>query len=294
MMKRLLIRVVFLMLGNFLVVVGLSAQTKKARRLFDQKNLFAWCIVPFDIRNRDPEERIAMLKRLKFSQYAYDWRHQHLDSFAAEINLARKEQVSMVAVWIWIDKNTDKPGQLSEDNERMLGILKDAGIKTQLWVGFNHNYFEDGDDAARVNAGVEMVRYLRLRTAIFVTTVGLYNHGDWFGDPLNQVTIVKALDDPQVGIVYNFHHGHTQINNFSMRVKAMMPYLIAVNINGMKASGPQILPVGTGESEKDMLSILLENGYAGPIGILGHIESEDVEVVLQRNLKGLRQLEKSL
>ena len=294
MMKRLLIRVLFLMLGNFLVAGGLSAQTKAARHLFDQKNLIAWCIVPFDIKNRNPQERIAMLKRLKFSQYAYDWRHQHLDSFASEIELSKKEHVSMAAVWIWIDKNVDRPGQLSEDNERMLGILKDSGIKTQLWVGFNHNYFEDMDDAARVNAGIAMVRYLRERTAGYVTTVGLYNHGDWFGVLLNQVKIVKTLADPKVGIVYNFHHGHTQIDDFRMRVEAMKPYLIAVNINGMKASGPQILPVGSGDSEKNMLGILLESGYKGPVGILGHIETEDAEVVLKRNLEGLRQLEKSL
>jgi sugar phosphate isomerase/epimerase len=293
-MKRLLVQLVFVILGNILVVSGLYAQTKASRRLFDQKNLIAWCIVPFDSKNRNPEERIAMLKHLNFSQYAYDWRHQHLDSFASEIEISRREHVTMAAVWIWIDKDADKPGQLSGDNERMLSILKASGLKTQLWVGFDHNYFDDKDDPARVDAGVRMIRYLRERTGEFVTTVGLYNHGDWFGDPLNQLKIVNALADPRVGIVYNFHHGHTQVEGFAGLVSAIEKYLVAVNINGMKVSGPQILPVGSGDKEKDMLEILLKSGYKGPIGILGHIETEDVELVLKRNLDGLRNLATSL
>jgi sugar phosphate isomerase/epimerase len=108
------------------------------------------------------------------------------------------------------------------------------------------------------------------------------------------VKIVNTLADPHVGIVYNFHHGHAQIGEFAMRVSAMGPYLVAVNINGMKVPGPQILPVGDGDQEKGMLGILLKSGYKGPIGILGHIETEDVELVLKRNLEGLRRLEKSL
>ena len=141
-MKRLFTHLALVLVGNFAFTSVLYAQTKAARRLFDQKNLIAWCIVPFDSQNRTPEQRVAMLKRLNFSKYAYDWRHQHLDSFASEIAISRKENVVMSAVWLWIDKSADKPGQLSEDNERMLSILKESGLKTQLWVGFNHNYFE--------------------------------------------------------------------------------------------------------------------------------------------------------
>jgi len=294
MMKHLKILLFLLIVGDGLFSNGVCAQTKESRRMFDQKNLIAWCIVPFDNQQRSPEQRVDMLKRLKFSQYAYDWRHQHLDSFASEIEIARKEHVSMSAVWLWIDNNVDKVGQLSEDNERMLSILKGSGLRAQLWVGFNANYFEGGDDDSRVVAGVEMIRYLRTRTNDFVTTLGLYNHGDWFGDPVNQVKIVRVLNDPKVGIVYNFHHGHEQVQHFAELVTSMKPYLVAVNINGMKAGGSQILPVGSGDEEKGMLEILLKSGYRGPIGILGHIETEDVEQVLRRNLEGLRQVAKDL
>lgn len=285
-----MLRFFVVMLGAFLTSGVLFAQKKAARHLFDQDNLIAWCIVPFDSKNRSPEQRIAMLKGLGFSQYAYDWRHQHLDTFGSEIEIAQKNNIDMAAVWLWIDKGTDKPGQLSEDNERVLSLLKNSGLKTQLWVGFNHNYFDDLDEAGKVTAGIDMVRYLRERTDGFVKKIGLYNHGDWFGNPLNQVRIAKELRDPNVGIVYNFHHAHGQIDAFPSLVAAMKPYLLAVNIDGMKRSGPQILPVGSGDEERGMLQILLKSGYKGPIGILGHIETEDVEIVLKRNLDGLKNL----
>lgn len=293
-MKRFTSCLLVLIIASPLLISTALAQSKAARRLFDERNLVAWCIVPFDSKNRSPEERIQMLKRLDFTQYAYDWRHQHLDSFASEIDIARKNGIEMSAVWLWIDKNTDKPGKLSEDNERMLEILRASGLKTHLWVGFNYNYFEGLDEAGQISAGVQMVKYLRERTASFVSKIGLYNHGDWFGHPNNQLKIIKPLADRSVGIVYNFHHGHGQIDEFPSLFEAMKPYLLGVNIDGMRRSGPQILPVGSGDEEKSMLKVLVNGGYTGPIGILGHIETEDVEIVLKRNLDGLKLLAKGL
>ena len=95
-------------------------------------------------------------------------------------------------------------------------------------------------------------------------------------------------------MVYSFHHGHHQMEAFPSMVKKMKPWLWTVNINGMKKDGPQILTVGSGDNELDMLKALEKANYKGTIGILGHIETEDVEKVLKRNLDGLEKLEKQL
>ena len=277
-----------------LTVISLAQKTPKKKDLFAQENLVAWCIVPFDNQHRTPEQRIEMLQRLKFSQYAYDWRHQHLASFAEEIEVAKENNIAITAVWMWIDKATDSPGKLSDDNETVLSIVKESGLKTRLWVGFNHNFFEYDDDATKVAKGVEMIKYLRQHTMNSVSDIALYNHGDWFGEPENQIKILKELNDPGVGMVYSFHHAHKQIDSFPSLLKKMSPWLWTVNIDGMKKEGPQILPVGSGDQEKEMLSVLKKSGFKGTIGILGHIEEEDVEQVLQRNLNGLRKIEKEL
>jgi hypothetical protein len=58
----------------------------------------------------------------------------------------------------------------------------------------------------------------------------------------------------------------------------------------MNPNGPKILPPGQGTEDQMILKMVLESGYHGPIGILGHIEVEDVEIVLTRNLESLKEL----
>jgi hypothetical protein len=73
----------------------------------------------------------------------------------------------------------------------------------------------------------------------------------------------------------------------------MKPYLLCLNLNGMSGKNQQfqkILPIGRGANEAQMLKVVLEVGYESPIGILGHVASRDVEIVLRENLKGLREL----
>ena len=248
-------------------------------------DLVAWCIVPFDSRKRTPEERVAMLERLGFERYAYDWRAEHLPDTARELRLAAARGIRVEAVWVWIEK--DRPGQLSESNERLLAALKESGVSTQLWVGFAPGFFEGMTDEQKVARGAEMVRHLSDRAAETKSRVALYNHGDWFGEPENQVRIIQALPGKDVGIVYNFHHGHEHIARFDSVVKQIRPYLWCVNLNGMRPEGPKILPFGTGTHERGMLQTVLDSGFTGPFGVLGHVDDADVEEILRGNLLGL-------
>ncbi len=63
-----------------------------------------------------------------------------------------------------------------------------------------------------------------------------------------------------------------------------------VNINGIRKEGPQILTIGEGDFENEMINVLRDEGFDGPWGILGHIKSEDVQKVLERNMNGLKSL----
>ena len=250
-------------------------------------NLVAWCIVPFDKLNRTPGERVKMLADLGFKRYAYDWRVEHLDDTARELRLAEERGIDVTAVWMWVDGEQDRPGQLSESNERVLAAVAEAGLSTQLWLGFNANFFGELDDEEKVARAAEMVAYLSERAAETGSRVALYNHGGWFGEPENQIRIIEALPDHDVGIIYNFHHGHEQIDRFDSLVDSMMPYLWVVNLNGMRPEGPKILPFGTGTHERQMLQRVLDGGFTGPFGVLGHVDDADVKEILEGNLKGL-------
>ena len=49
-----------------------------------RENLVAWCIVPFDAKKRGPEQRAKMLVELGLKKCAYDWREEHVATFAEE------------------------------------------------------------------------------------------------------------------------------------------------------------------------------------------------------------------
>jgi hypothetical protein len=249
-------------------------------------DLVAWCIVPFDSRKRTPEERVAMLERLGFTRYAYDWRAEHLADTARELRLAREHGIRVEGVWMWIDAASDRPGKLGDANERLLGILREAALATQIWVGFAPDYFEGRPDDEKLARGVDMVRYLSERAAETGSRVALYNHGDWFGEPENEVRIIQALPGRQIGLVYNFHHGHEHIARFPAVMRTIRPWLWVVNLNGMRPEGPKILPFGTGTEERRMLQTVLDSGFTGPFGVLGHVDA-DVEETLRGNLRGL-------
>jgi hypothetical protein len=255
-----------------------------------RENLLAWCVVPYDSKHRGPAERIAMLKRLGFSQYVWDWRQEHLKDLPEEIRLSKEAGLRMRGVWLWIDETQDQPGKLGANNEAVFKAIEDSGTVMEFWLGFHDNFFAGLDDEARVKNGVAMVSHLRDRAKRSGGSVALYNHGGWFGEPENQLRVIAAAGGDGLGIVYNFHHGHHQISRFPEILTAMLPHLRAVNLNGMKPDGPKILTIGSGTHEKEMLRQLEKAGYRGPLGILCHIEDADAEEILRANLDGLSRI----
>ena len=280
--------VIPLILAALLLLGSCDQRPDKAK--ISMENLYAWCIVPFDSLERTPAERIAMLKRLGITKYAYDWRTEHLNSTAQELELARDNHIEVNALWLWIDDNWDSVGKLNESNERLFEIIEEAHYQGQIWVSFHANYFENLTDEAALAKGVDMIGYLSNRAKALSCKIALYNHGDWFGEPEDQVKIIKALPQEELGIIYNFHHAHHQIDAYPQLVSTMMPYLWSVNLNGLRREGPKILTLGEGDFELEFVETLIEAGYTGDFGILGHVEDADVEVVLEANLNGLKSM----
>ena len=260
--------------------------------LFDPDNLVAWCIVPFDAAERSPEQRAVMLKELGFGRMAYDYRTKHIASFREEIDVLEEYGIGLSAVWMWIDP---KDGELiNPDSRAILDILKETGTETELWVSFPDHFFNDLSDEEKLKKGIEALSVVLTEAEEIGCTLALYNHGSWFGEPENQIRLIQAIGSAKIGIVYNFHHGHHQVDRFEELLELMKPYLTAININGMRKEGPKIITLGEGDRELEMLRSIVRAGYRGPIGILGHTDGEDIRPVLERNLKGLERLKADL
>ena len=174
-------------------------------------------------------------------------------------------------------------------------MLKRHDVKASLWVllGVGEGPASVDEQRRRVEAASSKLRPLAEEAAKIGCTLALYNHGGWFGEPENQVAIIESLKKQgveNVGMVYNLHHGHDQTGRLAETLKTAMPYLKAVNLNGMdpdpNPGARKILPLGQGSLDLALLKTIRDSGYKGPIGILGHT-NDDAEERLRDNLDGL-------
>ena len=262
--------------------------------IFAPDNIVAWCIVPFDATTRGPEERAAMLKRLGIRKLAYDWRDEHIATFDAEVDAMKSNGIEITAWWF--------PSALDGTAQTILKVIERHKITPQLWVmGGGTPTTDPAAQAAQVEREVARIRPIAEAAQKLGCKVALYNHGGWFGEPENQVAIIEHLRSvgmQNVGIVYNFHHGHDHIARFPELWKLMQPHLLAVNLNGMEQGadkqGRKILNLSTGDRELAMMRIIRGSGWRGPVGIIDHRPETDSESTLKDNLRGLEWLRSEL
>ncbi|MGN6546096.1 MAG: sugar phosphate isomerase/epimerase, partial [Aureliella sp.] len=157
---------------------GYAQEPSRAQDLFRRDNLVAWCIVPFDSAKRTPAQRAEMLDRLGIHRLAYDYRAEHIPTFDDELDQLAKHHIELTAWWF--------PTQLNDEARLILDVLKRHGIKTQLWVtGSGGPTKSPEEQRQRIKAEADRIRAIAQAAAKQGCTVGLYNHGGWFGEPEN-------------------------------------------------------------------------------------------------------------
>ena len=264
-----------------------------AGKVFAKKNLAAWCIVPFDVKKRGPEERAKMLEKLGITKFAYDWREEHVPSFDDEMNALERHHIELQAFWMPYGPDPAKDKHYPD----ILAVLKRHHIKTQLWwsYGSSSDTLKNLTEEEKIAAVGNMVRTLADDAAKIGCTVGLYNHNGWFGEPEIELAVLRYVNMPNVGIVYNFNHAEDQTDRFAEFFPMILPHLIALNISGLKKGPPgRVVPVGQGDSEEKMMRVIAESSYHGTIGIINEETDPDAEAGLKMNIDGLKKILKSL
>ncbi|MCB4809446.1 TIM barrel protein [Tamlana sp. 62-3] len=277
-----------------LFILGVSFSVNSQENVIKINEVTPWCIIGFDSKDRTPAQRIEMLKQFGFKKYGYNRGKADFSSMTEEFKLAKQNNIEITSVFLWLNAQRDTIGKLSEANTLLFNQLKKAPFKPAIWVSFSENFFEGLNQNQSINRAVAMLQYIKGEANKLGCKIALYNHGGWFGNPTNLLEILNTLNDKSVTLVYNFHHAHHHLTNFNDTAKNITPYLSYVNLNGVKKGGPKILTIGQGDYELSMIKALINEGYQGPWGILGHIKTEDVEQVLKRNLEGLKQINQQL
>ena len=195
--------------------------------------LAAWCIVPFDAKKRGPEARAKMLARFGIKRCAYDWRGEHVKEFEEEIIQYKKHGIELFAFWAGHDE--------------AYKLFQKYDIHPQVWRTLGSP--TEGSYEEMVSAAADSVSVLAKRLDQIGCELGLYNHGGWGGEPKNLVVVCEELHErghKNVGIVYNWHHGHGHIEDWKESLQLMKPHLLCLNLNGMNdiecARGSDHLP----------------------------------------------------
>lgn len=281
----------FLLVGFGQEIIAQEA-TNRESFLFAQENLLAWCIVPYDSEKRNSEERARMLKELNFGMLAYDWREEHIPTFDAEWEALNKYGITLQGFWMNTDQNPSKNPHVQE----IFDFLERNDVKTQIWLNINGGEgFNDLSQEQKVASMAETVSYIAKRAAALGCQVALYNHRGWYGEPENQLAIIEKLDLPNIGMVYNFHHAQTQHQRFPEFFPKIVPYLFAVNLAGLKSNdNEKFFPIGEGDVEEEMIRVVIQSKYNGPIGILNHDTNRDAKLGLETEMRGLKKVLESI
>lgn len=268
--------------------------TNEVENTFEVNELSPWCILGFDSLDRTPKERIEMLNEMGLTKYGFNKGKGDLTTMKEEFKLAKENDIEITSLFLWLNSKRDSIGKLGQANQELLNNLKEVEYKPTIWVSFSNNFFEDQNQEQSISLSIEMIKYIKSEAEEIGCKLAIYNHRGWFGNPYNQLEILKRLDDESITMVYNFHHAHEYVDEFPEIVKKMKPYLSYVNISGVRKEGPEILSIGKGDHEYEMIKNLMDEGYNGPWGILGHIKTEDVQQVLHRNIEGLKMFNSKL
>jgi hypothetical protein len=227
---------------------------------------------------------------------AYDWRQKDIDTFDEELQQLRAHGIRLSAFWLsggdppeaqgmWDDPQQGPVLQFIQRNELHIEVWKMLPEKELCAIADIEERYD------------EATRLVQIQAKVFRDlgcTYGLYNHGGWCGQPQTMVEVARHSAEQQVGIVYNFHHGHEHLSLMPDAFAAMLPHLLCVNLNGMATQGPQVLHLAEGDDDAAILRMVADSGYSGPIGILDHRPDTDAELSLKQNLAGMQTLLREL
>lgn len=260
---------------------------------FQKSNLHVWAYEEYDAIDRTPEERAQVLIDLGITKAGYICRNaKRVSEFESYLNAYQKAGIELVGVWTPI--HTDSPLNEIQINS-FLEVVDRYDLSIQWWLTLEQD-FDAMPEETRVKDAVARLQPLVEEANSRNCRLVLYGHGTnrWFTQIENQIEILEQLQlelpSAKVGIIYNFHQSHGQMDRLQTVFPRLASYLTALNLNGMHSEGSKIARIGQGDREKEMIETILKSGWQGPTGIIAHDRNQDAAITLQENLDGLQRV----
>src|SRR6187402_1527848 len=176
------------------------------------ETLAAWCVVPYDDRERTPAQRADVLASLGFNGLAWDWRDEHVADFAEQLDALAERGLELTSIWAPVPDGT-----VSAALAEQIGVAAERGLTPQLWACAEFGAPGPVDRLAQ-DAQSRAVHDLADRLEPLATLansagmpLAMYNHLGWAGEPVNQIAVLDELAArgfTNTGLAYMQHHGH--------------------------------------------------------------------------------------
>jgi sugar phosphate isomerase/epimerase len=215
------------------------------------------------------ENRAYLLKNLGFDGIELEG----LDNVDEKISILEKYNLKIYMVYIQVDIDKDKP--YDDRLPDFIKKIKDKGVT--LWLHIHSDKYGPSDPAGD-ELCVPVIQKLADYANEYNVKIALYPHSRfWLEKVGDGIRLTKKIDRKNVGTVFNLCHFLKTDDRRSLEksLKASMPYLSVVSINGADDGETKdmdwsrlIQPLGKGSFDVlNMLQILRDNNYGGPVGL---------------------------
>lgn len=247
---------------------------------------FAFCMDTHDAKKRTLAQQATMLRDLRYAGCGHLW----LDD--VETRTKTLSNVGLRLFQVYVNVDLAKPQPLDEKRiTKILPLLKPH--RTQLVLLMTGG---EPSDSKLDEQAVGVVKHLADMARPHEVTIVLYPHVNfWLATCGDAVRVVKKVNRrAEVGVMFNLCHWMKGDPNRNLRavIKEAMPWLMAVSLSGSdmpeqvrRGKGNWIQPLDQGTYDlRDLLGILRDNGFSGPIGLQCWGIAGDARTHLKRSI----------
>ena len=257
---------------------------------------FALCMDTHDAKKRSLQEQADLLKELGYDGAGHLW----LDKLTERIKTLDAAGLKLFQVYVRLSVS---PGEKRPYDPRLkdfLPLLKGRDTMLAVLIGGGRP-----SDPARDDRAVELLRELADLAQPYGVRLALYPHcGEWIERVQDAVRVVKKVDRPAVGVMFNLCHWLKVDDEKNLRsvLELAKPHLMAVSINGAdraaevrSGKGRMILPLDQGAFDvPGLLKMLKEMGFRGPVGLQCYGLGGDARDHLARSITAWKKMQKDL
>jgi len=267
-----------------------GSATRAAQAAWAPK-LYGLCMETHDAKRRSIPEQVRMLRELGFDGAGYPlWLDENLDK-----NLRTLDEAGLHVYLLYTSVDV-KPGARRYDPQLPAAIRKLEGRPVSICVSLRG--LPPGDPRGERPA-IDTLRQLGDLAAESGVRISIYHHtGDWTASLIHTLRVVKKTNHRHVGANFNLCHWLMVDGDKDYRpvLRENADKIFAVTINGATRGAKTwtnglIQPLDQGDFDNgELLTILREIGYRGPIGLMCFGISGDAQTHLARSMATWKKL----